>query len=82
MLNSILLKKLAKDDITGGELIQRVDDNETIVRGRLKIYHQQTEPLVKYYRTDAENPKLALNSLLLMVLERWKRLKIEFQPRY
>ena len=42
-----------KDDLTGGDLIQRVDDNEEIVRGRLKIYHQQTEPLVKYYRTDA-----------------------------
>ncbi len=46
-----------KDDITGGELIQRVDDNEAIVRGRLKIYHQQTEPLVKYYRTDANSPE-------------------------
>ena len=44
-----------KDDITGGDLIQRVDDNEDIVRGRLKIYHKQTEPLVKYYRTDANN---------------------------
>jgi len=42
-----------KDDITGGELIQRVDDNEEIVRSRLKIYHKQTEPLVKYYRNDA-----------------------------
>ena len=46
-----------KDDITGGELIQRVDDNEAIVRGRLKIYHQQTEPLVKYYCTDANSPE-------------------------
>ena len=44
-----------KDDITGGELIQRIDDNEEIVRGRLKIYHKQTEPLVNYYRTDADN---------------------------
>ena len=48
--------KADKDDITGGELIQRVDDKEEIVRGRLKIYHKQTEPLVKYYRNDAENP--------------------------
>jgi adenylate kinase len=46
-----------KDDITGGELIQRVDDNENIVRGRLKIYHKQTEPLVKYYRNDANDPE-------------------------
>ena len=48
-------KQADKDDITGGELIQRVDDNEQIVRGRLKIYHKQTEPLVNYYRTDADN---------------------------
>ena len=46
-----------KDDITGGELIQRVDDNENIVRGRLKIYHKQTEPLVKYYHNDANDPE-------------------------
>ncbi len=46
-----------KDDITGGELIQRVDDNEDIVRGRLKIYHKQTEPLVKYYRNDSDEPE-------------------------
>ena len=42
-----------KDDLTGEDLIQRVDDDEDIVRGRLKIYHKQTEPLVQYYRTDA-----------------------------
>jgi adenylate kinase len=42
-----------KDNLTGEELIQRVDDDENIVRGRLKIYHKQTEPLVKYYRDDA-----------------------------
>ncbi len=46
-----------RDDITGGELIQRVDDNENIVRGRLRIYHKQTEPLVKYYRNDANDPE-------------------------
>ena len=48
-------KENGKDDITGGELIQRIDDNEEIVRGRLKIYHKQTEQLVNYYRTDADN---------------------------
>ena len=42
-----------KDDLTGEDLIQRVDDDEDIVRGRLKIYHKQTEPLVQYYRADA-----------------------------
>ncbi len=39
-----------KDNLTGEDLIQRVDDDEDIVRGRLKIYHKQTEPLVQYYQ--------------------------------
>jgi len=42
-----------KDDLTGEDLIQRVDDNEEIVRDRLSIYHQQTQPLVNYYSDDA-----------------------------
>lgn len=38
-----------KDDETGEDLIQRDDDHEDTVRKRLNIYHEQTEPLVKYY---------------------------------
>tara|TARA_B100000686_G_C16280935_1_gene708766 strand:- start:21 stop:674 length:654 start_codon:yes stop_codon:yes gene_type:complete len=38
-----------EDDITGESLIQRADDNENVVQSRLKIYHDQTKPLVKYY---------------------------------
>ena len=38
-----------KDDVTGEELIQREDDHEETVRKRLQVYHDQTEPLVKYY---------------------------------
>ena len=38
-----------KDDETCEELIQRDDDKEETVRKRLKIYHQQTEPLIDYY---------------------------------
>ena len=38
------------DDVTGETLIQRADDAEDTVRTRLKIYHQQTQPLVGYYK--------------------------------
>lgn len=38
-----------KDDITGELLVQREDDNEDIVQSRLNTYHEQTEPLVRYY---------------------------------
>ncbi len=34
----------------GGELYTRDDDNETTVRSRLKVFHEQTEPLIKFYR--------------------------------
>jgi adenylate kinase len=37
------------DDVTGEPLIQRDDDKEETVRQRLKVYHDQTEPLVDYY---------------------------------
>jgi adenylate kinase len=33
----------------GGSLVTRVDDGVDIVRERLKIYQQQTRPLVEYY---------------------------------
>jgi len=34
----------------GGRLVQRTDDNQTVVLERLKVYHRQSEPLVEYYR--------------------------------
>ena len=33
----------------GGPLVPRADDKEEVVRKRLEVYHQQTEPLVEYY---------------------------------
>jgi adenylate kinase len=38
------------DDVTGEPLVQREDDGETTVRKRLQVYHDQTAPLVDYYR--------------------------------
>ncbi|MDG0996006.1 MAG: adenylate kinase [Gammaproteobacteria bacterium] len=38
-----------KDDETGEDLMQRVDDAEDTVRERLRVYHEQTEPLIGYY---------------------------------
>lgn len=43
-----------KDDETGEDLIQREDDQEDTVRNRLKVYHDQTAPLVGYYKAWAE----------------------------
>jgi adenylate kinase len=38
-----------KDDVTGEDLIQRVDDSEATVRKRLEVYRLQTRPLIAYY---------------------------------
>lgn len=37
------------DDVTGEPLIQRDDDKEETVTKRLKVYDEQTRPLVAYY---------------------------------
>ena len=34
----------------GGSLVQRSDDDDAVVRERLKIYQRQTKPLVDYYQ--------------------------------
>ena len=33
----------------GGELFQRPDDKAEVVQERLRVYHEQTQPLVEYY---------------------------------
>ncbi len=40
-----------KDDETQEDLIIREDDKEDTVRKRLKVYHQETSPLIEYYKT-------------------------------
>ncbi len=44
-----------KDDESGEDLIQREDDKEETVKERLKVYHDQTEPLINYYTTWSES---------------------------
>jgi adenylate kinase len=36
-------------DQDGSRLIQRDDDKPDVVRDRLRVYHEQTEPLVEFY---------------------------------
>jgi len=45
----------AKADVCvacGGELIQRDDDREETIRKRLRVYQEQTAPLVTYYQEE------------------------------
>jgi adenylate kinase len=36
-------------DQDGSRLVQRDDDREEVIRTRLGVYHEQTEPLIAYY---------------------------------
>jgi adenylate kinase len=40
-------------DKDGATLVQRPDDSLEVVKNRLKTYHQQTEPVVDYYRKNS-----------------------------
>ena len=64
-------------DACGGKLIQRKDDEPEIVKERLEIYHEQTEPLKAFYarrgllRKVESQPTLAETSeVVLRVLGR------------
>lgn len=48
-IKNIPTKKDGVCDRCGGSLIHRVDDNEDTVRRRLKVYEDQTKPLIEYY---------------------------------
>ena len=53
----------------GGELVQRSDDREDVVRERLRVYHQQTSPLVEFYKLRPSFLSLDGNQPLGLVTE-------------
>lgn len=68
--------KLGICDRCGGELTIRKDDEPDTVRDRLKAYHEQTEPLVAFYRERGKLVEIpdagsieATNALILKKLE-------------
>jgi len=50
--NELYLKprREGKCDVCGGSLYQREDDTELVIKDRIKVYEQQTQPLLEYYR--------------------------------
>jgi len=60
-------------DKCGAGLIQRDDDKEEVIRKRLEVYHQQTKPLIEYYKSkiveiDAtDNPENIYNKIVSMI---------------
>ncbi len=43
-------KQQGKCDHCAGNLIQRSDDNAEVIGKRLKVYHEQTSPLINFYK--------------------------------
>ena len=43
-------QRQSRCDECGAELVQRDDDTEAVLRNRLQVYIDQTEPIVEYYR--------------------------------
>ena len=48
-------KKEGVCDLCGGEVYQRADDSEETVLNRLKVYADQTSPLIEYYTKTGKN---------------------------
>jgi adenylate kinase len=61
-----------KDDVTGEPLIQRDDDKEEVIKKRLELYHQQTEPILGYYK---EKGKLASINADQSIDQMWKEVR-------
>ena len=68
-------KKDGVCDTCGASLVVRPDDDPEVVRGRLKVYHEQTEPLIAYYRergllktVDGERPLAEVAALIYEAL--------------
>ena len=51
-IENIKPKKEGLCDNDGTALVQRPDDTPEVVSNRLETYHQQTEPLVDYYKSN------------------------------
>lgn len=54
----------------GGELIRREDDNEETIGNRLKVYRENTEPVVDYYRRRDRLVTVDANGTIDAVYER------------
>ncbi|HET6780640.1 MAG TPA: adenylate kinase [bacterium] len=64
-------------DVDGSELFQREDDKEDTVRHRLEVYHQQTEPLVEFYRSRGILEAIDAEADIDVVHERLRRILSE-----
>lgn len=57
------------DDVTGEPLIQRKDDNVDTLGARLVAFHQQTQPVIDFYRQQGKLTEVDANTSMARVTE-------------
>lgn len=57
------------DDVTGEPLIQRKDDNVDTLGARLVAFHQQTQPVIDFYRKQGKLTEVNANTKMTNVTE-------------
>ena len=65
-----------KDDLTGEDLIQRSDDKPDVIKKRLEVYFNETEPMLDFYENkdiqfceiDASEPVKAVTEKILKII--------------
>ncbi|MFH1500980.1 MAG: nucleoside monophosphate kinase [archaeon] len=62
-------KVKGKCDFCGGRLVRRTDDNEAPIRQRLKVYHEQTEPILSEYDSIKINGQQSIEKVTEDVLK-------------
>ncbi|RLG71652.1 MAG: adenylate kinase [Methanobacteriota archaeon] len=68
-------------DKCGGELVLRPDDEPNTVRNRLKVYREQTKPLIRFYRdrgvlrvVDGTQPIEQVSKQILRIIDNSKKI--------
>ena len=54
---------MSKCPVCGGEVYQREDDKPATISNRLKVYHEQTAPLIGYYSEQGKLRRIDVASL-------------------
>ena len=65
-----------KDDLTGENLVQRSDDKPDVIKKRLEVYFNETEPMLDFYKNkdiqfceiDASEPVKAVTEKILKII--------------
>lgn len=65
-----------KDDLTGEDLVQRSDDKPDVIKKRLEVYFNETEPMldfyknkdIQFYEIDASEPVKAVTEKIFKII--------------